>query len=330
MDKIFFIIPVYRVEAYLKRCIESVLNQSYQHTEIILVDDGSPDNCPKICDEYAQKYENISVIHKPNGGLSDARNAGLSYMKERASAEDYIVLLDADDFVHERFCERMLALAKAYGCDMVQCDYEKGVGNTFGSNTARVKSFCVPSGEALLGYTLKTQCGPKLYKAKIFNDILFPVGMLNEDEFVTYRAVYSAKRIAFTNERLYYYFQHETSIMTTIAKRLKDSPHRYDFLKAYEARLGFFERENLPEQVQKTHEKVCTDIILRYCEQMYLPCKECDADCVNGRYMELYRKHFAGMIRRKKMPLKRRLMYISFYIFPYSAVLMGKIFTLRK
>lgn len=330
MEKIFFVIPIYNVEAYLNRCIDSVLAQSYHNTEIVLVDDGSPDRCPEICDMYAQKHKNIAVIHKTNGGLSDARNAGIAYVKTHAAPEDFLSFLDADDFIHEQYAERLITLCREYGCDMAQCEHEKGAGSAFGSGVKKVKVFCEPSEAALLGYALKSQCGPKIYKVKIFNDILFPVGVLNEDEFVTYQAVYAAGRIAFTNERLHYYFQHGESIMDGLSKRLKNNPHRYDFLNAYEERARFFEKENKPEQVLKTYEKVCTDLILRYCEQMYLPRQERDEDCVNGKYMKLYQKYFDMMIKRKGIPLKRRLMYVCFYLCPYSAVLMGRIFTLRK
>ena len=118
--------------------------------------------------------------------------------------------------------------------------------------------------------------------------------------------------------------------MDELAKKLKNNPHRYDFLKAYEERVRFFESENKPEQVMRTYEKVCTDIILRYCEQMYLKRTERDEDCINGNYLKLYRENFSMMIGRKGMPLIRRLMYACFYIFPWSAVLAGRIFTLRK
>ena len=330
MRKMFFIIPVYKVEAYLKRCVDSVLNQSHPDTHIILVDDGSPDNCPIICDDYAKQYENVIVIHKENGGLSDARNAGLKYVYEIADAEDYITFLDSDDFVHESFAQKMISLCEENGCNAAQCEYEKGSADSFTPQTKTPDIQCTDSQTALLGYVLKSQCSAKVYKIKAFMDILFPVGVINEDEFVTYRAVYSAKNIVFTDEKLYYYYQRSESIMDDIARNIKDSPNKYDFLKAYSERIKFFEEKNLSDQVLKTKEKICTDMILRYCEQMYLKKSERDNDCVNGTYMRIYRENFKEMIKRSSIPLKRRLMYIGFYIMPFSGVLMGKIFTLRK
>lgn len=329
MKKLFFIIPVYKVEDYLRRCVDSVLSQTYENIEIILVDDGSPDNCPAICDEYALKYTNIKVIHKQNGGLSDARNAGITYIKDIAKKDDYITFLDSDDFVHKQFAEKMISLCEQNSCGAAQCGYEKGSRDIFSNNFA-TKTFHTNSEEALLGYTLKSQCCAKIYSFRVFADLLFPIGVLNEDEFVTYKAVYNAKNIAFTDEKLYYYYQHNTSIMVEIAKKLKNNPHRNDYLKAYKERIEFFQKENKPEQVLKTHEKICTDIILRYCEQMYLAKADRDEDCTSGEYMRIYNKNFKLMIKRSGIPLKRKLMYIAFYILPYSAVLMGKFFKLRK
>lgn len=330
MRKMFFIIPVYKVEAYLKRCVDSVLNQSHPDTHIILVDDGSPDNCPIICDDYAKQYENVIVIHKENGGLSDARNAGLKYVYEIADAEDYITFLDSDDFVHESFAQKMIDMCEKYSCEIAQCGYEKGDKNTFSDKTDAEKILKTDAEVALLGYTLKSQSWAKVYKARTLKDIFFTVNVLNEDEFVTYRAVYNADNIVFTDEKLYYYYQRGTSIMDDIAKKMKNNPHRFDYLKAYKERIAFFEKENKPEQILKTREKICTDIILRYCEQMYLEKNARDEDCVNGGYKRIYNENFGIMIKRKGIPLKRRLMYICFYIMPMSGVWMGKIFTLRK
>lgn len=106
-DLISIVIPVYKVELYLEKCIESIINQTYKNLEIIIVDDGSPDNCPKICDEYAQKDNRIKVIHKENGGLSDARNAGID-----VAAGKYIAFVDSDDYVSNDYIEYMYNLIK--------------------------------------------------------------------------------------------------------------------------------------------------------------------------------------------------------------------------
>ena len=156
------------------------------------------------------------------------------------------------------------------------------------------------------------------------------MGVINEDEFTTYRAVYSAENMVFTDENLYYYFQHGTGIMAEVAKKLKNNARRYDFLKAYEERIKFFEEKKLPLQVMKTKEKICTDIILRYCEQMWLKKEDRDIDCINGTYMKLYRHNFKEMIKRKGMPLKRRLMFNFFYVMPISGVIAGRILGMRK
>ena len=330
MRKIFFIIPVYKVEEYLHRCVDSVLKQTYENVEIVLVDDGSPDNCPKICDEYAKNHKNIVVIHKENGGLSDARNAGIIHALKSADKEDFITFLDSDDFVHESFAEKMVALCLENGSDTAQCGYEKGSADVFSQSEERAQHNTYDSEEALLNYRLKSQAWAKIYRVKAFENLFYPVGMFNEDEFVTYRAIYNSNKVTFSDEKLYYYYQRGSSIMVEIARKMKNNPHKYDYLKAYKERIEFFEKENKPLQVLKTREKICTDIILRYCEQMYLKKEERDEDCLNGTYMRIYRENYKLMIKRTGIPLKRKLMYIAFNILPQSAVWMGKIFTLRK
>ena len=330
MNKIFFIVPVYKVEKYLGRCVESILAQTYENTEIVLVDDGSPDNCPKLCDDYAEKYPNIKVIHKENGGLSDARNAGIIYVMEKAKDEDYLTFVDSDDYVHPDYARRMVFLCKENGCNLAQCSYEKGSNDFFTETKVDPDVVCMTAEEALLGYRIKSQACAKVCTVKLFLEKRFPVGVFNEDEFTTYRAVYDAKKMVFTNEKLYYYFQNGSGIMTEIAKKLKNNPRRYDFLKAYEERIKFFEEKNLPLQVMKTKEKICTDIILRYCEQMWLKKEDRDIDCINGTYMRLYRDNFKEMIKRKGMPIKRRLMFKAFYVMPMSGIIAGKVLKMRK
>ena len=138
MNKIFYIVPVYMVEKYLKHCVESILSQTYKNIEIVLVNDGSPDDCPRICDEFARKHANIKVIHKENGGLSDARNAGIMYVRDTADEEDYISFVDSDDYLHPAFSKTMLDLCTEYDCNMAQCGYEKGSSDFFAKGNEKM------------------------------------------------------------------------------------------------------------------------------------------------------------------------------------------------
>lgn len=330
MNKIFFIVPIYNVEKYLKRCVDSLLAQTYTNTEIILVDDGSPDNCSQICDEFAQKYPNIKVIHKENGGLSDARNAGIMYVRESAEENDFLVFVDSDDYLHPEYSKIMVSLCEENGCNLAQCGYEKGSSEFFEERKINGNVSCTSAEDALLGYRLKSQVCSKIFRARLFDNILFPVGVINEDEFTTYKVVYKAGKVAFTDEKLYYYFQHGSGIMADVAKNLKDNPHKFDFLKAYEERIKFFREKNMPEQVLKTHEKICTDMFLRYCEQMQLNKKDRDIDCVNGTYMKIYRENFIIMIKRKGIPLLRRVIYLLFNFDPAIGVKSTILFNHRK
>ena len=120
-DLISIVIPVYKVEKYLEKCVESVINQTYKNLEILLVNDGSPDNCPKICDEYAQKDNRIKVIHKENGGLSDARNAGID-----VATGKYITFIDSDDYISNDYVEYMYNLLKQNNTKKYWCFSKRG------------------------------------------------------------------------------------------------------------------------------------------------------------------------------------------------------------
>ncbi len=330
MNKLFFVVPVYNVEKYLARCIDSLLAQTYSESRIILVDDGSADGCGAICDSYAARYKNTEVIHQSNGGLSAARNAGLERALELGDKADYITFIDSDDFVRPDYGERLIALSRRFSAPAVQCRYEKGSAASFSEVRRHVREYAQTADEALLGYELKSQVTPKLYTLSLFGELRFRTGVLNEDEFITYRLISEAGRVAFSDERLYYYYQRPDSIMDTIAKRLKNNPHRDDWLLAYTERCQFFEELGRREQVLRTMEKICTDIILRYSEQLALPKDERDDAAQNGEYIRTYRYFYRQMIRRSAMPLKRRLMHTAFYVLPQSASLAARFTNLRK
>lgn len=213
-DKISVIIPVYKVEPYVRKCIESVAGQTYDRLEIILIDDGSPDRCGEICDECAQNDSRIKVIHRQNGGLSAARNSGLE-----AATGDYVLFVDSDDYIHKNMVERMHNIAIEKQADVVVCDYLK-------VNEGEEKEQLQESGEVIditddnrLDYMLGdtkivfTVVWNKLYKRDLFQNICFPEGKVHEDEFVTYKILHQAEKVCYLRDELYYYVQRKSSIM---------------------------------------------------------------------------------------------------------------------
>lgn len=207
------IVPIYNVEKYIRRCVNSILNQTYTDIEIILVDDGSPDNCPQICDDYSKIDSRIKVIHKKNGGLSDARNAGMAVAKGQ-----YISFIDSDDYVSNDFIKTLLDTMISEDSDIVECSIVKFYeDNHFGTynDDFKITSFSTVDGlSALIAEKPFHQyVWNKLYKRDLALDIPYAVGKLNEDEFWTYQVFGRASRITRINKTMYYYFQRSSSIM---------------------------------------------------------------------------------------------------------------------
>lgn len=205
------IVPIYNVEQYLDRCIESIIQQSYSHLEIILVDDGSPDQCPQICDEWAIKDQRIKVIHKENGGLSDARNAGLA-----EATGDYISFVDSDDWLNGDFYKNLLEVLDGYDCEAADCDY---VVTDHLIEDQQISSYDVhtytrnESMSMQIDNELKQVVWNKLYKASIVKNLMFEKGKYHEDEFYTYQVIARIKRFGHIDYVGYNYFQRSDSIM---------------------------------------------------------------------------------------------------------------------
>lgn len=217
--KLSIIVPVYNVEPYLRRCIDSILAQTFTDFELILVDDGSPDNCPAICDEYAEKDPRIVVIHKQNGGLSDARNAGLDIARG-----EYIGFVDSDDFIHKQTYEIAINAARKYNADIVQWKWvpysllsEINGDIEFASDANVVEIIDLPniaeSYYPQICYKVNASIWNKLYVRKIFEKIRFPKGLIYEDYHITLQILDRAQKLVITEEKLYYYYQRTGSIM---------------------------------------------------------------------------------------------------------------------
>lgn len=209
-ELISVIVPIYKVEKYLERCIRSIITQTYENIEIILVDDGSPDKCPQMCDEWAGKDSRIQVIHKPNGGLSDARNAGL-----KIATGVYVAFIDSDDYIHPQFIESLHFIMKQQSADVVACGYKQVAEDSIVELKAdiccediRIKQISEVT-QAAVGVT--AWC--KLYKKTLFDKIQFPVGKIHEDVGIWWELVYYAEKIVAIPEELYFYCENPASIM---------------------------------------------------------------------------------------------------------------------
>ena len=247
-DLISIIIPIYKVELYLLRCVQSVIDQTYRNLEIILVDDGSPDNCGKMCDELAERDSRIVVYHKENGGLSDARNFGA----ERATGT-YIAFIDSDDYVAEDYIEYLHALLMENRADISCCPMSKAYGDVAEYNVNE----SLPAVQLLTGkeachqlldklYMVLVTAWGKLYKSEIIKQYPFPKGRVHEDEATTCKYYYASKKVVIGNRCLYAYFQNPNGITKSTPNILKP-----DAVWAIAHRAQFFEACNEYELAKK-------------------------------------------------------------------------------
>lgn len=213
MPLVSVIVPVYKVEPYLHRCVDSILIQTYANLEIILVDDGSPDNCGQICDEYARKDKRIKVIHKKNGGQSEARNVGLDMAKG-----EYVTFVDSDDWIHNQYIEILYNDIIQANADVSMCTFVRI--SAMYSNDKKIATHKVEvlNKEQAIERTLyqkKLDSSPwdKLYKRNLFDGLRFTVGRIYEDLEIIYQIYDRATILTYTTEALYYYFYREDSTL---------------------------------------------------------------------------------------------------------------------
>lgn len=212
--KLSVIVPVYNVESYINRCIDSILNQSYKNIEIILVDDGSTDASSAVCDKYGQKYENIIVIHKKNGGLSSARNTGLD-----CASGEIVGFVDSDDYIHPYMYECLIRNMVEFDADISNCKvaYLKNNKKPKDVEYSRQAVKCYSNIDilkiGLLKDAMYIDCAcNNIYKKSLWNNIRFPIGMYHEDRATIFQTIYLAKKIVHTDFKGYFYCLREGSI----------------------------------------------------------------------------------------------------------------------
>lgn len=255
------IVPVYNVEKYLRKCVASIVSQTYSDLEIILVDDGSKDSSPQICDELERTDNRIKVIHKENGGLSDARNAGIDI-----AAGEYLAFIDSDDYIHPQMMEILYKNLKDADADLSVCDFHwieenEQVEDCVDNSTALF------SGEDILDQiklqnVITVVAWNKLYKRKLFDNLRYEKGRYHEDEFMIHHILLRCKKTVYTTCKLYYYIRRSGSITGTVnAKRIIDT------LESLEDRITAYKDSNLKKYYIDVY-KTYISLIPRYYNQL--------------------------------------------------------------
>lgn len=235
MAQISVIVAVYKMPEYLPRCIEGILGQTFRDIELILVDDGSPDNCGEICDGYAAKDPRVHVIHKQNAGVCAARNTGLDWVYDHSDSQ-WIFFHDNDDWIHPETLERMLSAAQAMKTDLCICGYQETAGADPEIRAEDLKPVSwTPKAFFMERHVNATVCWGKLYSRTLFDGKRYPEGKYIEDEFLTYRLLFACDRLAVIPAPLYAYFVNSAGI-----SKKPWIPKRLDAWEAFDQQLVFF------------------------------------------------------------------------------------------
>ena len=299
-EKISVIVPVYNVKLYLHKCVDSILNQTYQNIEVLLIDDGSTDGSSDICDSYTEKDSRIKVVHKKNGGLSSARNTGL----DMATGE-YILFVDSDDYIDIEMIRRLYDALVKTGADMSVCNIRMvGVDGLttfpYPENVVRDEEM----DEALYWrkvYEPNAICyvvaWNKLYQKHIWEKNRYPVGKLNEDEYVLHQILQKCRKITGISYVGYNYVIREDSIMSQKGKKAN-----FDVFDGWMERIVYLKSSNQYEKVQKQLSVYCVELINRY--------HSCRTRQEKERFREYYHKYkvlYEEAKSRSRMQLKEIL-----------------------
>ncbi len=251
MPKISVIVPVYKVEKYLSRCVDSILRQSFIDFELILVDDGSPDLCGDICEQYAASDSRVVVIHRENGGLSAARNSGIEWGLNNSDSK-WITFIDSDDWIHCRMLEIMYNSVLKNKTDIAVCDYRRI--NSFYDDIS-VSGYSESVYDALDFFADNSSAAMvsvcKLYRKNLFSDCRFPEGKLHEDVFTTYKLFAKADKISYINTALYFYYQNNDSIVHS-----SYSLRKLDEVEAGEEQVEFFKEKNDERNLTEAYKRL--------------------------------------------------------------------------
>lgn len=238
MAEISIIVPVYKVENYLNRCVSSILAQTFTDFELILVDDGSPDNCPAMCDTWMGRDKRVYVIHQKNVGLSAARNAGIDWTFSNSDSK-WLTFIDSDDWIHPKYLEVLLQGVLKNDTEICSCDFVRTEGEILEVNESLMRASIWNTEDYFIRRNANaiTAWG-KLYKKKLFEEIRYPRGRIYEDGATTYRILFKVNEISVVEYPLYHYYINRDGIT-----QAKWSIKCLDGLLNYEEQQVFFEQK---------------------------------------------------------------------------------------
>lgn len=294
LPKVSVIVPIYKVENYLNRCVDSILNQTYKNIEVILVDDGSPDKCGEISDSYAINDSRVKSLHKENGGLSDARNYGMRYL-----TGEYVVFVDSDDWIKEEMIETLVGLAMDLKADIVQSGFYYVYETYLLYDDRYYSEDMLPiqlnknelMREIVINERVKNFAWGKLYKTNLIKDLYFEKGVLFEDVFWAHKVMDRVDKYIICHKPMCYYLQRNDSIVSTYTVK------NLDIIKGLKERHKFIE-ENYKELINESYKILTKTILLHY----YLLNKNRDKD-LDG----YYRKELRGYIINNYLNIQKAI-----------------------
>ncbi len=307
MEKISVIVPVYNVEKYLDRCVQSLFNQTYENIEIVLINDGSTDRSGEICDRYAQEDSRVKVLHQEYNGVADARNKGVAM-----ATGEYVIFLDGDDEADREYVGKLYKTLIENDLDIAQCcllrirngqpinklDVNNGV-RIFNGIEMQMKTFDRDR------YFCNVVCG-KLFKKGLFEGLSFPYGRINEDESMIYRLTFKSKRVGIIDDYLYYYHYNGDSITEK-----KYNIHRLDAFYMLEEKFVFYKEQGLEDFANKTANEYFSQMSIVFCHK-----KEEIADDYNAikkKAKEIYKKDRKAVLNKAKLRIDRRAFCLLSY-----------------
>lgn len=314
MDKISIIVPIYNVESYISKCIESIINQTYENIEIILVDDGSKDTSGHICDKYAEKDNRIKVIHKENGGLSSARNAGLDICSGK-----YIGFIDGDDWIAHNMYELLISMIKEFNCDIAICGYRETIESKECFTLRKLKNVYLDNNslwEEIFG-KLNNAAWNKLYKKDLIGNLRFPLNIIHGEDLI-FNLLYlrKCKNGAINRTECYNYLKRENSITTS-----SFSEKKIFEVKAKDMALQII-KENKQNQI-KNAEKYCFRARMNILRNIIKSDLEANYDKYVNEYLEYVKKNYTNV--KKGLKLKE---CIEYHLLRYLYTLYVKIIKL--